>query len=39
MAAWPTITRIEQACMALPAFRQASPEQQPDAPKAQAASG
>lgn len=35
MAAWPTITRIEQACIALPAFRQASPEQQPDAPQAE----
>ncbi len=30
---WPTLARIEQACLALPAFRQAVPESQPDAPK------
>jgi maleylacetoacetate isomerase len=38
MAAYPTIARIEQACLQLPAFVQASPEQQPDAPQAAAAS-
>lgn len=32
MAAFPTIERIEQACLALPAFHDAAPEQQPDAP-------
>lgn len=31
---WPTITRIDAACMALATFRDASPEQQPDAPPA-----
>ena len=31
MAAFPTIVRIEQACLALPAFDQARPESQPDA--------
>jgi maleylacetoacetate isomerase len=29
--AFPTVTRIEQACLALPAFDQARPERQPDA--------
>lgn len=31
LAAYPTIVRIEQACLALPAFDQARPENQPDA--------
>ena len=31
MAAFPTLLRIEQACLALPAFDQARPENQPDA--------
>ncbi len=31
MAAFPTIVRIEQACLALPAFDRARPENQPDA--------
>jgi len=31
---YPTIVRIEQACLALPAFDAARPERQPDAPKA-----
>ncbi len=31
MSAFPTIVRIEQACLALPAFDQARPENQPDA--------
>lgn len=31
MAAYPTIVRIEQACLALPAFDAARPERQPDA--------
>ncbi|MGS1076571.1 maleylacetoacetate isomerase [Pseudoxanthomonas beigongshangi] len=31
MDAFPTLTRIEQACLALPAFDQARPEKQPDA--------
>jgi maleylacetoacetate isomerase len=31
MQAYPTIARIEQACLALPAFAAARPEQQPDA--------
>ena len=31
MSAFPTIVRIEQACLALPAFDQARPEHQPDA--------
>lgn len=30
---YPTILRIEQACLALPAFDAARPEQQPDAPQ------
>jgi maleylacetoacetate isomerase len=29
---YPTIVRIEQACLALPAFDAARPERQPDAP-------
>ena len=32
MAAYPTIQRIYDACMALPAFEAARPENQPDAP-------
>jgi maleylacetoacetate isomerase len=32
MAAYPTIARIEQACLALPEFEAARPENQPDAP-------
>ena len=31
MSAFPTIARIEQACLTLPAFEQAKPENQPDA--------
>jgi maleylacetoacetate isomerase len=31
MAAYPTVMRIHQACMALPAFDQAQPAKQPDA--------
>jgi len=31
---YPTIVRIEQACMELPAFEAARPENQPDAPQA-----
>jgi maleylacetoacetate isomerase len=34
---WPTIARIEAACLALPAFGAARPEQQPDCPEAQRA--
>lgn len=34
LAAYPTILRIEQACLALPAFDAARPENQPDAPPA-----
>ncbi|MBB1087946.1 maleylacetoacetate isomerase [Lysobacter sp. SG-8] len=34
MAPYPTIERIEQACLALPAFDAARPENQPDAPAA-----
>lgn len=34
LAPYPTITRIEQACLALPAFADARPEAQPDAPPA-----
>ena len=30
---WPTLARIEQACLALPAFKAAAPDAQPDAPK------
>jgi maleylacetoacetate isomerase len=33
MAPYPTIARIEQACLALPAFDAARPERQPDAPQ------
>jgi maleylacetoacetate isomerase len=33
IARWPTIARIEQACLALPAFDAARPEKQPDAPE------
>lgn len=32
MTPFPTLSRIEQACLALPAFQHASPECQPDAP-------
>ena len=32
MGAFPTITRIEQACLALPEFDAARPERQPDCP-------
>lgn len=32
MSPYPTIVRIEQACLALPAFDAARPENQPDAP-------
>jgi maleylacetoacetate isomerase len=34
MAPYPTMVRIEQACLALPAFEAARPENQPDAPPA-----
>ncbi len=34
MAAFPTITRIEAACLELPAFADARPEKQPDAQQA-----
>jgi maleylacetoacetate isomerase len=34
MAAYPTLERIETACLALPAFDAARPENQPDAPAA-----
>lgn len=34
LSAWPRLLAAEQACMALPAFQQASPGQQPDAPAA-----
>ncbi len=33
LSPYPTILRIEQACLALPAFKAAAPEAQPDAPK------
>lgn len=33
LAPYPTMLRVEQACMALPAFQAALPENQPDAPK------
>lgn len=33
MAAYPTLARIETACLALPAFDAARPENQPDAPR------
>jgi maleylacetoacetate isomerase len=32
IGAWPSIARVEQACLALPAFEAARPENQPDAP-------
>ncbi len=32
MAAYPTLSRIEAACLSLPAFEAARPERQPDAP-------
>ena len=32
-AQWPTLARIDQACLALPEFRAAAPEAQPDAPQ------
>jgi len=32
MARYPTIAAIEQACLQLPAFRDAAPDRQPDAP-------
>ena len=32
LAPYPTVVRIEQACLALPAFQAAAPERQPDAP-------
>jgi maleylacetoacetate isomerase len=32
MARYPTIVAIEQACLELPAFRDAAPDRQPDAP-------
>jgi maleylacetoacetate isomerase len=32
LSPYPTIVRIEQACLALPAFDAARPERQPDAP-------
>jgi len=32
VAQWPTLARIEQACLALPAFRDSAPDAQPDAP-------
>ena len=32
IAAYPTIARVEQACLALPEFEAARPENQPDAP-------
>ncbi len=34
MTPYPTMVRIEQACLALPAFEAARPENQPDAPPA-----
>ncbi|MDH5822998.1 maleylacetoacetate isomerase [Luteimonas sp. RD2P54] len=37
LAPYPTIRRIEAACLALPAFDAARPERQPDAPAAQPA--
>ena len=33
MAPYPTICAIEEACLALPAFRDAAPDRQPDAPR------
>ncbi|GAB6195039.1 maleylacetoacetate isomerase [Lysobacter xanthus] len=37
IARWPTIARIDAACLALPAFDVARPERQPDCPEAQRA--
>jgi maleylacetoacetate isomerase len=37
IARWPTIARIEAACLALPAFDAARPERQPDCPESQRA--
>jgi maleylpyruvate isomerase len=34
LAPYPTLLRVEQACLALPAFQAALPERQPDAPGA-----
>ncbi|TZF86616.1 maleylacetoacetate isomerase [Cognatilysobacter lacus] len=34
-ARWPTIARIDKACLALPAFDAARPERQPDCPESQ----
>jgi maleylacetoacetate isomerase len=33
LAPYPTMLRIEQACLELPAFQAAQPERQPDAPR------
>ena len=33
MSRWPTISAVEQACLELPAFRDAAPDRQPDAPR------
>jgi maleylacetoacetate isomerase len=34
LSPYPTILRVESACLALPAFDAARPERQPDAPAA-----
>jgi maleylacetoacetate isomerase len=34
LSPWPNLLRIEANCLALPAFQQAAPERQPDAPQA-----
>ncbi len=34
LSPYPTLLRIEASCLALPAFQQAAPERQPDAPQA-----
>src|SRR5690606_39421148 len=39
MTPYPTMVRIEQACLELPAFDAARPESQPDAPPASCRSG
>lgn len=39
MGAFPTIEKIEQVCLELPAFQDAHPDAQPDAPKADALVG
>src|SRR5690606_23762737 len=39
LARWPVLARIEQACLALPAFAAAVPEAQPDAPRPYDAGG